>query len=367
MYQVAVRSPNIQELYQSAVTQLGNLQIDPCQASALPSAASNPKLAALCIATGAPSGSIGSIPAPTATQINNLNSGNRKLRPEQAHTYTLGLVLVPRIAPGFSMTVDYFNITVDNAITKPSSGDIINGCYSASLNPNFDYNGFCQLIQRNPLTGSLNGGAETPGVILGGSNLGVIQTAGVDLGATYRFDLSALGLKGTPGKLAIGVNGTWLDYYHFQATPNAINRDCTGYYSNNCGTPRPTFRWNARTTYENGGFTASLLWNHMSAVSLEPYLATAITPLSTPQPGGPNPSTVLAAYRHIGAYDTFDLALRQKIGDFELGLQVENLFDRQPPIIGNTIAGSAFNTGNTFPTIYDVVGRSFMVSGRVKF
>lgn len=368
MYQVAVRSPNIQELYQSAVTQLGNLQIDPCQSSALPAASAGSPLAALCIATGAPVSSIGSIPAPTATQINNLTSGNRDLQTEAAHTYTLGVVLTPRMLPGLSVTLDYFNITLKDAITKPSSGDIINGCYSAALNPAFAYNAFCELIRRNPLTGSLNGGAETPGVILAGSNLGRIETAGIDFAAAYRFDLGMLGLGENPGNLTLGFNGTWLDYYHFQATPNAINRDCTGAYSNNCGTPRPEFRWNARATYQRGTFTASFSWNHVGAVDLEAFHSVAIAPLSTPQAGGPNPATILADYQRIGRYDTFDLSLRQRLGDrLEIGLLVENLFDRKPPVIGNTIAGSSANAGNTFPTIYDIVGRSFLASVRLTY
>ena len=368
MYQVAVRSPNIQELYQSAVTQLGNLQIDPCQASALPASAAGSQLAALCVATGAPVSSIGSIPAPTATQINNLTSGNRNLKTETAKTYTLGAVLTPQMLPGLSVTIDYFNITVRDAITKPSSGDIINGCYSTALNPNFTYNAFCELIQRNPLTGSLNGGAETPGVILAGSNLGRIETAGIDFTAAYRLDLGMLGFDGDPGNLTLGFNGTWLDYYHFQATPNAINRDCTGYYSNNCGVPRAKFRWNARATYQRDAFTASLAWNHIGSADIEAFNPVALTPRSTPQAGGPNPSTILADYQHIDSYDTFDLSLRQRFGDrLELGLLVENLFDRQPPIIGNTIAGSASNAGNTFPTVYDIVGRSFLASIRITY
>ncbi len=54
MYQVAVRSLNISELFQSRVHSLGSLAVDPAETSRLPSAASNPGLAALCVYTGAP-------------------------------------------------------------------------------------------------------------------------------------------------------------------------------------------------------------------------------------------------------------------------------------------------------------------------
>jgi len=368
MYQVAVRSPNISELFQSPVTALGNLVVDPCQGSVLPSAAANPGLAALCTATGAPTGTIGFIPAPTAGQINNATSGNRSLDVERAHTYTLGLVLTPSFLPNASLTVDYFNIKVKDAITKPASGDILNGCYSASLNPTYAYNGFCELIRRNPLNGSLNGGAETPGVILAGSNLGVIETAGIDIGLSYRADLADFGLPDNAGKVSWSLNGSWLDYYHFQATPNAINRDCTGYYSNNCGSPRPEFKWNSRLTYSRGIFDVSLMWNHLGSVKLEPYQATATLPLSTPQTGGPLASTVLPAFSRIKAFDYFDLAVRAKVNDeTELLFTVDNLFDKAPPLVGNGVAGGTYNAANTFPTLYDVIGRSFTVGIHLRY
>ncbi|MFZ8480586.1 hypothetical protein ACO1ND_14090, partial [Staphylococcus aureus] len=56
-------------------------------------------------------------------------------------------------------------------------------------------------------------------------------------------------------------------------------------------------------------FDVSLRWNHISRVALEPFLATRL-PGAVPQPGGPNPATVLPAYRQIRAYDYFDLAVR---------------------------------------------------------
>lgn len=387
MYQVAVRSPNIQELYQSQVQGLGNLTTDPCQGT-LP--VGNAGLTNLCIATGAPSNTIGSISPPSSTQINVTTSGNPNLGVERAKTYTLGGVIAPAsYLPGFSMTVDYFNIKLTDAISSPAQADILNGCYSAALNPSFTYNAFCQLIQRNPLNGSLNGAGETLGVILAGSNLGVLRTAGFDIGVNQRVPLAQVFNWEDAGEFSFGMNATRLKYYHFQATPNSINRDCTAYYSaGGCTNPRPKWKWNARATYSNHGFDLSLLWNHISPVALEPYLATPITPLTTPQPGGPNPALtgnatiiingvtytnvptagIQPQFRKIPRYDYFDLSLRKAFGDrFQLTLTVDNLFDKKPPLVGSGVGGTAFNSGNTFPTIYDVVGRYYTVGARLKF
>ncbi len=360
-YTVAVRSPNIQELYQSPVQSLGNLTVDPC------SGAVSGALAALCVATGAPAGTIGSIPTPTSNQINTTTSGNRNLNVERARTYTLGAAITPSFLPGFSLTADYFHIRIRDAITQPAQSDILNGCYSTALNPSLSYNSFCQLIKRNPLTGSLNGAGETPGVILSYSNLGVIETAGWDFGITQRARMEDLGVN-VPGNLTINFNATLLDYYHFQANPNSINRDCTSYYSSGgCTNPRAKWRWTGRLGYGTDTFDVSLLWTHVSSVSLEPYLATRL-PGDVPQPGGPNPATILQAFRSIPAYNYFDLATRvSPVDNLELSLTVNNLFNKQPPLVGNGVGGTTYNGGNTFPTIYDVIGRSFTIGARLKF
>lgn len=347
-YQVAVRSPNIQELFQSPVQGLGNLTVDPCAGTAV---ASNSKLAALCVATGAPQSTIGSIPQPTSGQINNTSSGNRNLDVERARTLTLGGVFTPPMLKGFSMTIDYFRIKVTSAITQPAQSDILNGCYSTTLNPSQTPNAFCQLIGRNPLNGSLNGAGETPGVILGYSNLGVIRTAGIDLGVRQRVLLDDIGIHDA-GALTASFNGTWLDYYRFQANPNSIDRDCTGRYSpGGCTNPRAKLRWNGRLTYDRPGFDVSLLWTHVSHVSLEDSV-----------------TGILPQFRRIPAFDYFDLGMGvEPTKNLHLSLTVNNLFDKQPPLVGSGVGGTSFNSGNTFPTLYDPIGRSFTIGARLKF
>jgi len=352
-YQVAVRSPNISELYQSPVQGLGNLSFDLCQirTSDPKEPPLTPALLALCKLTGG-----GNNAAPTSNQINVTTSGNRDLDVERARTYTLGTALTPSFLPGFSFTADYFHIKIRDAITQPAQADILNGCYDISRNPTLSYNAFCQLIQRNPLNGSLNGGGETKGVILTSSNLGVIETAGWDFGLNQRIRVQDLGIN-APGTLSFGFNGTLLGYYKFQADPNSINRNCTGYYSaSGCTNPRSKWRSSARLGYGTDSFDISLMWTHFSSVSIEPA------------PAGPAVGTVLEAYSKIPSYDYFDLAFRVNPAEhLELNLTVNNLFDKAPPLVGNGVGGTTYNGGNTFPTIYDVIGRSFTIGARLKF
>jgi outer membrane receptor protein involved in Fe transport len=51
----------------------------------------------------------------------------------------------------------------------------------------------------------------------------------------------------------------------------------------------------------------------------------------------------------------------------DLSLTVDNLFDKKPPLVGSGVGGTAFNSGNTFPTTYDVVGRYFTFGTRLRF
>lgn len=362
MYQVAVRSPNIQELYQSPVQGLSNLTVDQC-AGGTPTASR-----ALCEATGAPAGTYGGISQPSSGQINVTTSGNPNLDVERAKTYTVGAVFAPNFIPRFSITIDYFNIKITDLISAPVQNDILNGCYSAALNPSQTPNAFCALIKRNPLTGSLNGAGETPGVILSSSNLGRLSTAGVDLGVAYTLPLDEI-LNTDAGSLRFGFNGTWMDYYRIQATPNSINRECSGYYSTSCLNARPKWKWNARVSYGKGPFDVSLLWNHISKVTLEDIRPTGI-PLDQPAPGNTAASynSILPAFRGVKAYDWFDLAVKFDINEnFQMSVLVENLFDKQAPLLGAGVAGTSFNNGNTMPTTYDVIGRAYTVSAKLRF
>jgi outer membrane receptor protein involved in Fe transport len=46
---------------------------------------------------------------------------------------------------------------------------------------------------------------------------------------------------------------------------------------------------------------------------------------------------------------------------------VANIFDKQPPIVGNTIGATAFNSGNTYPSTYDAIGRRYSAAVRLRF
>ncbi len=344
IYQRAVRSPNIFELFFPVTTVLDNFATDPC-AGAAP--VGNPTLTAICVAQGAPAASIGGITDPAAGQVNITTGGNLDLDVERATTFTVGLVGQPDFIPGLTFNIDYFNIQVTDAISSPEVGDIINGCFDAALNPGLDFNVSCAAIERNAIDGSLNGSpADTRGVILQTSNLGLINTSGLDFGLSYAFDL------GGAGRLTYAGNGTYTFENRFEATPASVDRDCVGFYSTNCGNIQSEFQSNQRLTWSYNILDLSLQHRFLGGVEIEPELAGTFQP----------------EFETIGSRHCVDLTARANISEMvQLTATIDNLLDRSPPIVGADVGPTAFNSGNTYPTVYDALGRTFTIGARLRF
>jgi iron complex outermembrane recepter protein len=366
VYSRAVRAPNIAELFAPVNTVLSNRSVDPCQGTQAEITARGPNHLALCqeqLGRVGAGGRLGTVPAPFAGQINVTGGGNPLLDPEIATTITAGVVLQPRFLPGAALTFDYWNIKIRDAVSAPSQADVIDGCFGQA-DPNFV---FCQLIFRNPLTGGLSGDPSTTrGPILQASNLGRFETDGFDLGASYRRDLGF-------ARLNWSFNGTHTRKFLFQAIPTTFARECAGYYSISCENaatsgPQPRWSWNMRTTLSFADTDISLLWRHISALRAEPQTTCAANSFQPGQVGNCGPSNVVGAYRRIPAYNWFDLAIQHAISDnMRMTLTVANLLDKDPPDVGNTIGSTTFNSGNTYPSVYDALGRRYTVGVNLRF
>jgi len=344
IYSVSVRSPNIGELFAPVTTGLTPLAVDPC-AGANP--VGNATLTAICIAQGAPAATIGLIPQPSAAQINATAGGNTNLDVEEATSVTLGLVATPPQVPGLVVSIDYFNIEVTGAITNPTPGDVLTPCFGAAGDGNGTDPTQCANIGRNPINGSMNGGGETLGLVLALSNLGVLETSGVDFRVNYTLPMSF-------GAINWDLNGTWTDTLLFQATPTAINRECVGLYSGNCEPITPEWAFNLRTTVSIDDLVdISLLWRWIDGVEYEFR-------------GRGDGFT--DEQEAIDAASYFDLTVRSNVSEnFDVTLGIENLLDRGFPNVSSFIGSSSFNSGNTYPTTYDTLGRRYSVTGRLRF
>ena len=125
--------------------------------------------------------------------------GNSALTEEVADTVTYGVVLQPRFVPGLTLSVDYWDIEIEDAIVAISAQNIVNGCYdSPSLS-----NAFCPLITRNPAADSAQNGGLTS-LNQTQLNFGAVEAKGYDLGALYQFEVMGIGVD-------LSVNATRQD------------------------------------------------------------------------------------------------------------------------------------------------------------
>ena len=366
-YARAVRAPNIGELFSPLSTGLTNLGTDPCATinSELTGPNGRPTptgtLREVCLAQGATAANIGAINDPTAGQANATGGGNVLLRPEVANTFTVGGVFQPDFIPGLTVALDYFNIKVKGAVSSPTPGDAIADCFGADqFNPPAGAAGTeaCTIIRRNPVTGALDGdSATTPGLFLPLSNLGKIYNDGVDLTVNYRRDLGFAGLN-------LGFVGTYNRNSRFQATPTSIDRDCVGFYSVNCGSIQPKYQFSQRTTLSFEDIDLSLLWRYIDSVKQEPAdVLDQGAFYSGPVTGFGDQDLGTIAARHY-----FDLSARFNVSEtMTFTLTAENIFDSKPPLVGAGAGSTTYNSGNTFPSTYDALGRRFGANVRLRF
>jgi outer membrane receptor protein involved in Fe transport len=351
--QRATRAPNVNELYAPITTGLATIPGagDYCAGTNINAADAGKAgtLTALCQATGVPNSQIGFVAAPSANQINNTGGGNPNLAPEKADTTTLGLVWEPGFVDNLSLSLDYWKIKIKGAVSSASASQIITGCYAAASNPGYTNNVFCQLIQRDPLTGGLNGNGSK-GVITQSSNLGLYDYSGFDIGAAYRLPLKNLGLP-TLGRLDFKLDVSLLQKADILSVPGTPVIVQAGHYGVDVGTPYAKTRFNQRTTWNVGDFSAGYMWRFIGGTTIQTDAAGSYLPQN----------------ESIKAYNYFDLnGTWQAMKNLKLSLTINNAFDKKPPLVGTGVSGST-NVGNTFPTLYDVIGRRFTMTATATF
>lgn len=198
----AVRVPNLFELFSPEQGQ-GFRPNDPCDTSQISSAPNPEQRQANCVAhlqqfNVTESNIFDSqgnyaFADPLSAGFSGVVGGNPDLNPEEATTQTAGFVLQPRWVEGLTLTMDFWDIEIEQAISEISAQNIVDSCYDeATLN-----NPFCGLFERNPSASSAQSGGFTflRQTLL---NFGSAEASGVDLQASYEFNFR---------DLMVGLNG----------------------------------------------------------------------------------------------------------------------------------------------------------------
>ena len=334
-YQRAVRAPSVDELFR-AQSGISEAATDPC---ALATAAAPGVIRDLCIATGVPAAAVGNSGVQPSFQLRGIVGGNPDLTEETTDTFTLGAVLRPMRR--MAVTVDYYNISIDDAIFRAPLNSVLDLCYNVIQNIN---DPSCQGIVRLP-DGTIGnpGGVGAPF-----DNIGSIKTSGIDVSASYSFDVS--GLIGGNSTLALAGSVNWLNRFDINpvaAIPVLVNK-CEGAFGLTCGEPLPTWKGTARATLEIDDFTASLRYRYIGEVTDDRVTRGLVA------------ETALAVPR-IAPEHYFDLSLSWDVDQFTFFGGVVNMTNNKQPLIG-----SSQEQLNTFPSTYDPLGVRFFVGATLK-
>lgn len=338
-YQKALRGPSIQELYQGQTDNFAGAK-DPCQTAAAVVAG---LLRTQCIASGVPAASLGTNYGSGGTSYPATNGGNPNLTAEASKTYTAGLYWQPSFVPNFAASVDYYRIKIDNIISAGLGAQIlVNECF---LNGN---NQYCSLITRTPGTGEFQRFLDT------NVNAAKVETNGVDLDLAYKLNLGSGPFAGT-NSLAFRLNGTYViknDFTSIAADPTTLYHCAGGFTAPSlpCGAPDPKWRHVLRTTWTTGPMYLSLNWKHLNAVH------------------DADPATTYAT-ETLKAEDYFDFSGGYDVTKWlKVSLGINNLLDnKNAPVAPSSQNGGNGEQSNTWPSVYDVIGRYFFLDFRVKF
>jgi len=332
-YQRAIRGPSVNELFLgNTVSFAGNA--DQCGTSG----ALTGTLRDICLAQGVPVGRLGDAAIQDPNQVNPVTflGGNPNLREEKADNWTVGAVIQPSFVPRLSMTVDYYSIKIKNAIFSGVGTDTIgNLCFTQF---NQDY---CGLIKRNSL-GEID--SFTDQYI----NSGGLKNRGIDVTAGYTMPIE--GFLGQDTKIGFSFSGTRLIKYDITPVEGVdLTYHCAGAFGANCGVPTPKWRHSLRTTLGVTSASLSVQWRYIGKAHDD------------------DPDTLYGSER-FKAQNYIDLTAQfEPTENFTLNAGVSNLFDKKPPLAASTQNGGNGEQSNTFPTLYDVLGRSFFMSAKVRY
>jgi outer membrane receptor protein involved in Fe transport len=358
------RAPNVLELFTPQSIQNGAYN-DPCAGSLTNGKTAAGFTEAQCYATAknltqAQFGQLfGNISDCPAGQCNVKQGGNEQLKPEIADTTTFGFVATPHWVKNLYVSVDYWDVHLLNAIASTPASAILNGCLS---NPS---SSLCNLISRDATSGSFVGANGF--VATRDQNIGGIHKRGFDIQTDYKFRLKDIGLPDW-GSINNDFSGTYL-INDVTEIPGEGAYNCAGLFGVTCSAgnlygggnvPDPRWRHKYRVTWSTPWkVDVSLQWRYISGVKADVDSSNAVL-------GQPNNLTQVDA--KIPAYSYFDLSAAWRVKDnITLRMGVNNIFDKDPPVIDSVSYPLSGAGGNTYPGEYDPLGRTLFVNLTAKY
>ncbi|KQM63216.1 hypothetical protein ASE75_12095 [Sphingomonas sp. Leaf17] len=337
-YGRAVRAPNLSESFSAAGQNFATIS-DPCSSDNL--GRGTQFRPANCAAAGIPT----SYNYQYAESLEILTGGNPNLSVETSDSYTYGAVLTPRFVPGLTVSVDYYNIKVDDVITAVSAQGIINNCYDS---PSIQDNQFCSQFQRVGAGGTGPNGEQAFRIIEGSLlqsslNFASLKRRGIDASINY---------VRTVGDVRLAANAIYTHILESSSFLNPLQPAFADTVVDELGSPKDQVSLNLGADF--GDFTLDTNFRYLSKQAVGAIENRIAFQDRAPQNLDDFSVPFYPDVLYIGMKVGIDIGDRS---NFYVG--VDNLTDRLPPLGTTGIgAGSA---------IFDNIGRRFYAGMTAKF
>ena len=311
VFATGFRAPNILESYGGTSDTFPTVA-DPCNTAA-DLYQGNATVRENCASLGIPANYV-----QNASQLKISAGGNPELKPETSDSYSVGLVWTPDEIDNLSLSIDYYDVQVDDAINTPDPVNVILTCYTT---PNLAAPE-CDRISRGP------SGTITRFDLLN-ENLARLETSGIDLSASYILSTDF-------GDVIFTGNVNWLNEYVEKTGAGAVS-DRTDMVAGNVSdwAGYPEWRSNLSLAFSRNNWTIGGAWRYLDAMDVFDTIEFD------------NIHTTVDAVNYFDLYGSY----RGDIINITFG--ADNLTDKSPPYVPDV----ALNTSS----IYDYLGRFYYV------
>ena len=241
------------------------------------------------------------------------SGSNPLLQPEFSESKTVGFVYSPNFVEGLSVSLDWWNIRIDNTIVSDSPNDILSDCYVALIEER------CALFSRDPSLGNI-----VTELQYGGRNSGYAETEGYDLDVNYRLATDF-------GQFGVRWATTYVSLYETKSTndPDEVPSQANGFGSNFRVRSNLNLSWN----YNDFGVTWGMRYNSGTKESCAGLGPDGLDHCSLPDYQAPDTLGAVVPQNEVGSVTFNDLQFSWNAPwNARVAVGANNVFDRDPPI-----------------------------------
>ena len=333
----SVRAPNVADLFAGAGETFRNVQ-DPCNGidnSTTGDVADNCRSIQVIQDRIDATGSF-TLTQSESQQTGGFIGGNPNVGEETAEAFTIGLVWQPRFLENFRAAVDYYDIELDDAIAITPRNTVLNRCFSVSPG---DFDSTCGGQARRD---TVPGAGALVGVDSASSNENIFDTQGLDIELGYNMDIG-------PGNLDASIFWNHLfDWDEIGIFDGDLDENAGEILTpDNRAVGHAAYSWGAWQAYWRFRY-----WDRSKDSN---------TPLLQNENGGVLGNPLAPSINEVPSYVYNDLSLGWSEGPYSVTVGVNNVGDKQPPLLTQT-SQYGITGVNTAPEAYDTIGRQWYAS-----